>query len=144
MCMDEVWKPTNILRAICLDPLHLANRESVLEDLQVYISRIQINLDHLLEGAHTWHLVEAVDMVVIPVKVAGTWALYLTQKLTKQQERDQIREGSQEGGREQSRCTGGGFQLGQTHTLYGGKRDGHLAQLVIPQYEGPRSRKLRL
>ena len=65
-------------------------------------------------------------------------------KIDQAAERDQIREGSQEGGGEQSRCTGGGFQLGQTHTLYGAKRDGHLAQLVIPQYEGLRSRKLRL
>ena len=73
--MDEAWKPSNRLRAICLDPLHLANRQSVLEDLQVYIDKIQANVDHLLEGANTWHLVEAVDMVVIPVKVAGTWTL---------------------------------------------------------------------
>ena len=83
--MDEAWKPSNRLRAICLDPLHHANRQSVLEDLQVYIGKIQANLDHLLEGANTWHLVEAVDMVVIPVKVAGTWTLYLTQKSTRQQ-----------------------------------------------------------
>ena len=76
--MDEALKPTNRLRAICLDPLHLANRENMLEDLQVYIEKIQANVDNLLEGAHTWHLVEAVDMVAIPVKVAGTWALYLT------------------------------------------------------------------
>jgi hypothetical protein len=84
ICMGEAWKPTNRLRAICLNPLHLANKESVLEDLQVYIDKIQANVDHLLEGADTWHLVEAVDMVVIPVKVAGTWALYLTQKSTRQ------------------------------------------------------------
>ena len=64
ICMDEAWKPTNRLRAICLDPLHLANRQSVLEDLQVYIEKIPANVDHLLEGANTWHLVEAVDMVV--------------------------------------------------------------------------------
>jgi hypothetical protein len=57
----------------------------VLEDLQVYIDKIQANVDHLLEGANTWHLVETVDMVVIPVKVAGTWTLYLTQKSTRQQ-----------------------------------------------------------
>ena len=31
ICMDEAWKPSNRLRAICLDPLHLANRENVLE-----------------------------------------------------------------------------------------------------------------
>jgi hypothetical protein len=85
MCMEEVWKTTNRLRAICLDPLHLANRESVLEDLQAYIGKIQANVDHLLEGAETWHRVEAVDMVVVPVKVARTWALYLTQKSTRQQ-----------------------------------------------------------
>ena len=83
--MDEAWKPSNRLRAICLDPHHLANRQSVLEDLQAYIEKIQANVDYLLEGANTWHLVEAVDMVVIPVKVAGTWTLYLTQKSTRQQ-----------------------------------------------------------
>ena len=85
ICMEEAWKPSTRLSAICLSPLHLANRESVLEDLQRYIVGIQANVDHLLEGADTWHRVEAVDMVVIPVKVAGTWALYLTQKSTRQQ-----------------------------------------------------------
>ena len=78
MCMGEVRKPTNRLRAICLDPLNLANHDNVLDDLQAYMSKVQGTLDDMMAKAHTWQFAEAVDMVVIPVKLAGTWALYLT------------------------------------------------------------------
>ena len=39
----------------------------------------------MLEKGYTWHMIEAVDTVIIPVKVAGAWALYLTQRATKHQ-----------------------------------------------------------
>jgi hypothetical protein len=39
----------------------------------------------MLEKGDTWHMIEAVDTVIIPVKVAGAWALYLTQRATKHQ-----------------------------------------------------------
>jgi hypothetical protein len=38
-----------------------------------------------VDKGNTWHQIESVDMVVIPVKVAGTWALYLTQRSIKLQ-----------------------------------------------------------
>ena len=82
MCMGEVWKPTNRLRALCLDTLYLVNHDSVLEDLQPYISKVQTSVDYITGKAHTWHVVEAEDMVIIPVKVAGMWALYLNQRST--------------------------------------------------------------
>ena len=41
MCMDEIWKPTIRLRAICLHPLRLDNHENVLEDLQRYLDGVQ-------------------------------------------------------------------------------------------------------
>jgi hypothetical protein len=33
MCMDEIWKSTNRLRAICLHPMHLDNHEDNLGDV---------------------------------------------------------------------------------------------------------------
>ena len=32
----------------------------------------------MLKKGHTWHMIEEVDTVIIPVKLAGAWALYLT------------------------------------------------------------------
>ena len=39
----------------------------------------------MLKKGQTWHMIEEVDTVIIPVKLAGAWALYLTQRATKHQ-----------------------------------------------------------
>ena len=83
--MEEVWKPSNRIIAICLYPLRLDASDNVLEDLQIYLDGVQAQVKNMLEKGHTWHMIESVDIVVIPVKVAGAWALYLTQRTTKQQ-----------------------------------------------------------
>jgi len=83
--MGEVWKPSNRLRAICLHPLRLDNHEGVLADLQTYVAGVQAQIEAAVDKGETWHQIESVDMVVIPVKLAGTWALYLTQRSTKLQ-----------------------------------------------------------
>ena len=80
-----MWKPKNRIRAICLDSLNLFNHDNVHDDLQAYISKVQATLNDMMAKAHTWHIAESVDMVIIPVKLAGTWALYLTQRATKLQ-----------------------------------------------------------
>ena len=76
--MEEAWKPANRLRAICLYPLRLNANSSVLGYLQVYLDGVQAQVDALLLKGHTWHMIESVDTVIIPVKVAGAWALFLT------------------------------------------------------------------
>ena len=76
--MEEVWKPSNRVRAICLYPLRLDASGNVLEDLQIYLDRVQAQVNDMLSKGHTWHMIEKVDTVIIPVKLAGTWALYLT------------------------------------------------------------------
>jgi hypothetical protein len=32
----------------------------------------------MLKKGQTWHMIEEVDTVIIPVKLAGAWALFLT------------------------------------------------------------------
>ena len=83
ICMAEVWKRTNKLRAICLYPLRLDDQNNLLSDMQPYDNGVLAKLDTMIDKDHTWHIIEAVDMEVIPVKVADTWALYLTQRSTK-------------------------------------------------------------
>ena len=39
--MAEIWKPTNRLRAICLNPLRLNNHEDVLNGLKAYVGGVQ-------------------------------------------------------------------------------------------------------
>ena len=76
--MEEVWKPSNRVRAICLYPLRLDASGNVLEGLQIYLDRVQVQVNDMLAKGHTWHMIEKVDTVIIPVKLAGAWALYLT------------------------------------------------------------------
>ena len=83
--MAEVWKPTSRLRAICLYPLRLDNHKEVLSHIQAYVGEVNAQIEAEVDKGNSWHQIENVDMVVLPVKVAGTWALYLTQRSTKQQ-----------------------------------------------------------
>jgi hypothetical protein len=39
----------------------------------------------MLDKGNTWHMIEEVDTVIIPVKLADAWALFLTQRATKHQ-----------------------------------------------------------
>ena len=78
MCMEEAWTLTNRTRAICLYPLRLDAIGNVLEDLQFYLGKVQDQINAMLLKGHTWHMIEEVDTVIIPVKLAGAWALYLT------------------------------------------------------------------
>jgi hypothetical protein len=32
----------------------------------------------MLQKGQTWHMIEEVDTVIIPVKLAGAWGLFLT------------------------------------------------------------------
>jgi hypothetical protein len=83
--MAEVWKSTNRLKAIYLYLLILETHKDVLSSLQAYVGGVHEQIEAEVEKGNTWHQIEKVDMVVLPVKVAGTWALYLTQRSTKQQ-----------------------------------------------------------
>jgi hypothetical protein len=50
-----------------------------------YEDGVQTQIEAAVDKGDTWHQIESVDMVVIPVKVAWKWALYLTQRSTKLQ-----------------------------------------------------------
>ena len=66
------------IRAICLYPLRLDGSGNVLEDLQMYLDGVQAQVNTMLQKGRTWHMIEEVDTVIIPVKLAGAWALFLT------------------------------------------------------------------
>jgi hypothetical protein len=49
------------------------------------VDGVQTQIEAAEDKGDTWHQIESVDMVVIPLKIAGTWVLYLTQRSTKLQ-----------------------------------------------------------
>ena len=76
--MEEVWTPTSRIRAICLYPLRLDASGNVPDDLQIYLDGVQAQVNNMLQKGHTWHMIEEVDTVIISVKLAGAWGLFLT------------------------------------------------------------------
>ena len=72
LCMAEVWKSTNRLKALCLYPLILENNKDVLSSLQAYVGGLNELIEAEVDKGNTWHQIETVDIVVLPVKVAGT------------------------------------------------------------------------
>jgi hypothetical protein len=71
------------LRAIWLNPLRLYNHRNILSDLQIFVDGIQAQLNDVIDKGKTWHLIKSVEIVVILLKVAGTWSIYLTKRYTK-------------------------------------------------------------
>ena len=76
--MEEAWTPTSRIRAICLYPLRLDASGNVPDDLLTYLDGVQALVNAMLKKGHSWHMIEEVDMVIITVKLAGAWALFMT------------------------------------------------------------------
>ena len=85
ICMPAVWWPSNRLRAICLKPLRLDEGDQALEQITRYVDEVQTQIEAIVREENSWPLMETVDSILLPVNVAGTWSIYMTQKSTKQQ-----------------------------------------------------------
>ena len=67
---------------ICLDPLDILPETNALtlDMLRIYVSTIGTYIQQIANEAKGIYLRERVDTLVIPVRLAGVWLLYFTQR----------------------------------------------------------------
>ena len=80
LCMPETWYHSDLTRVICLEPLDIHHGELTLMNMRTYVERIGTQLTQIASGSMMWLKREQVDLIVIPVRIAGTWLLYITQR----------------------------------------------------------------
>ena len=81
MCMEKRSTSSCPGRVICLSPLDMRDAAQAVDKLAQYIGKARDQIELMFEDPDKQAHREKVDTVIIPVRWAGSWALYYTMRL---------------------------------------------------------------
>ena len=85
ICMSEMWRQTQGSKVVCLKTLCLETGPKALEQLKAYVDNAHWVIPKMVTAREALPHLGLVDMIILPVRMAGAWILYITQRSTKQQ-----------------------------------------------------------
>ena len=81
--MEEIWKLPQGPKVVCLKPLCIDAGPQAADQLKAYVHKAQRQITEIAVSQVVLPQLGLVDMIILPVRMAGAWILYMTQRSIK-------------------------------------------------------------
>lgn len=83
--MAKMWSQQQGHKVVCLRALYIDTRPKAIDQLIVYVDKAQRQITEIAQSQEALPQLGLLDMIILPVRMAGVLILYITQRSIKQQ-----------------------------------------------------------